>query len=83
MRYERCVNTSKDIVELPWVLLSCGFWMVLAFIRGQKIRYQQWRMRRLEAQTRRLEAQTRRLEAERDRYERRARDLEKRMAGDE
>jgi hypothetical protein len=76
MRYERCLNTLKDIVEFPWVLLSCGFWMVLAFIRGQKIRYQQWRMRCLDAQTRRLEA-------ERDRYERRARDLEKRMAGDE
>jgi cell division protein FtsB len=76
MRYERCVNTLKDIVEFPWVLLSCGFWMVLAFIRGQKIRYQQWRMRRLEAQTRRLEAEC-------DRYERRARDLERRIAGEE
>ncbi len=69
MRYERCMNTLKEIVEFPWVLFSCGFWMVLAFIRGQKIRYHQWRMRRLEA--------------ERDRYERRARDLERRIAGDE
>jgi hypothetical protein len=53
-----------------------GFGIVLAFIRGQKIRYHQWR-------TKRLEAQARRLEAERDRYERRARGLERRMAGDE
>jgi hypothetical protein len=69
MRYERCVSTLKDIVQFPAVLLSCGFWMVLAFIRGQQIRYQQWR--------------TRRLEAERDRYQRMARDLERRIAGDE
>jgi hypothetical protein len=44
------MNKLREIVEMPWVLLSCGFWMVLAFIRGQQIRYQQWRMRRLEAQ---------------------------------
>jgi cell division protein FtsB len=76
MRYEQCVNTLKNIVGFPWLLLSCGFWMVLAFIRGQNIRYQQWRMKRLEAQTRRLEA-------EHDRYQRRARDLERRIAKDE
>ncbi len=66
---ERYLSRLKDIVAMPWVLLSCGFWMVLAFIRGQKIRYQQWQMGRLEA--------------ERDRYQRRARDLERRLAGDE
>ena len=69
MRYERCLSKLKDIVEMPWVLLSCGFWMVLAFIRGQQLRYGAWKIRRLEA--------------ERDHYERRARDLERRIAGDE
>jgi hypothetical protein len=64
MRYKRWLSKLKDIVEFPWVLLSCGFWMVLAFIRGQKIRYQEWRIRRLEA--------------ERDRYQRMTRDLERR-----
>jgi cell division protein FtsB len=68
------MNKLREIVEMPWILLSCGFWMVLAFIRGQQIRYHQWR-------TKRLEAQTRHLEAEHDRYERRARDLERRMSG--
>ncbi len=70
------MSRLRDIVEMPWVLLSCGFWMVIAFIRGQQLRYGEWK--------------TRRLEAERDRYqrmardlERRAGDLEKRMAGDE
>jgi cell division protein FtsB len=76
MWYERYMRKVRDIVEMPWVLLSCGFWMVLACIRGQKIRYQQW-------QTRRLEAQTRPLEAERDRYQRMTRDLERRIAGEE
>ena len=66
----------REIVEMPWVLLSCGFWMVLAFIRGQNIRYQQWR-------TRRLEVETKRLEAEVDHYERKARDLERRLADGE
>jgi hypothetical protein len=69
------MNKLREIVEMPWVLLSCGFWMVLAFIRGQKIRYHQWRIRRLDAQTRRLET-------EHDRYQRMTRDLEKRMSGD-
>ncbi len=69
MWYERCLSKLKDIVEFPWVLLSCGFWMVIAFIRGQQLRYGEWRMRRLEA--------------ERDRYQRMARDLERRLAGDE
>jgi hypothetical protein len=64
MRYKRWLSKLKDIVEFPLVLLSCGFWMVLAFIRGQKIRYQEWRIRRLEA--------------ERDRYQRMTRDLERR-----
>ena len=54
---------------MPWVLLSCGAWMSIAFIRGQKIRYRQWRMRRLEA--------------ERDLYQRMTRDLERRIARDE
>ena len=70
------MSKLRDIVELPWVLLSCGFWTVLAFIRGQKIRYQEW-------QTRRLEAQTRRLKAELDRSQRMTRDLERRIAGDQ
>ena len=76
MWYERCLSKLKDIVEFPWVLLSCGFWMVLVFIRGQKIRYQQW-------QARRFEAQTRRLKAELDRSQRMTRDLERRIGGDE
>ncbi len=76
MWYERFLSKLKDIVEMPWVLLSCGFWMVLAFIRGQKIQYQQW-------QTRHLEAQTRRLKAELDRSQRMTRDLERRIGGDE
>jgi hypothetical protein len=70
------VNTLRDIVEMPWALLSCGFWMVIAFIRGQKIRYQEW-------QTESLEAQTRRLEAELDRSQRMTRDLERRIAREE
>ena len=70
------MSKLKEIVEMPWVLLSCGFWMVLAFIRGQNIRYHQWR-------TRHLEVETKRLEAEVDRYERRARDLERRIAENE
>ncbi len=76
MWYERYMSKLKDIVAMPWVLLSCGFWMVLAFIRGQKIRYQQWRMRRFEAQTRRLKAEL-------DRSQRMTRDLERRIGGDE
>ncbi len=66
---ERYMSRLKDIVAMPWVLLSCGFWMVLAFIRGQQLRYGAWKIRHLEA--------------ERDRYQRRARDLERRLAGDE
>ncbi len=50
MRYERYLIKLKDIVEFPWVLLSCGFWMVLAFIRGQQGRYLDWKIRRLEAE---------------------------------
>jgi hypothetical protein len=71
MWYERCLIKLRDIVEFPWVLLSCGFWMLLAFIRGQQLQYGEWK-------TRRLEAQTRRLEAELDRSQRMTRDLERR-----
>ena len=42
------MSKLKDIVGMPWVLISCGFWMALAFIRGQKIKYRQWRIRRLD-----------------------------------
>jgi len=69
MRYERYMSKLKEIVEMPWVLLSCGFWMVLAFIRGQQGRYLDWKVRRFEAK--------------RDRDQRRIRDLERRIAGDE
>ena len=76
MGYERYMSRLRDIVEMPWVLLSCGFWMAIAFIRGQQLRYGEWRMRRLEAQTRCLEAEL-------DLNQRMTRDLERRMAGDE
>ena len=69
MWYERCLRKLRGIIEMPWVLLSFGAWMSIAFIRGQKIRYRQWRMRRLET--------------ERDRYQRMTRDLERRIARDE
>ena len=69
MWYERYMRKLRDIIAMPWVLLSCGAWMSIAFIRGQKIRYRQWRMRRLEA--------------ERDLYQRMTRDLERRIARDE
>lgn len=69
MRSERCLNRLKDIVEFPWVLLSCGFWMVLAFVRGQQGRYLDWKVRRFEAKD--------------DRNQRRIRDLERRIAEDE
>lgn len=69
MWYERCLRKLRDSIAMPWVLFSCGAWMMIAFIRGQKIRYQQWRMRRLEA--------------ERDLYQRMTRDLERRIARDE
>ena len=41
------MSKLREIIEMPWVLLSCGFWMVLAFVRGQKIKYHQCRTRRL------------------------------------
>ncbi len=69
MWYERCLSKLREIIAMPWVLFSCGAWMSIACIRGQKIRYRQWRMRRLET--------------ERDRYQRMARDLERRLARDE
>jgi hypothetical protein len=69
MGYERCLSKVKEIVAMPWVLCSCGAWMGLAFLRGQHIRYEQWRIRRLEA--------------ERDRAQRMTRDLERRIARDE
>ena len=52
MWYERYLNRStlKHIVQIPWLVLSCGAWAVLAFIRGQRLRYHEWKLRRLKAQ---------------------------------
>jgi hypothetical protein len=63
------MSKLREIIEMPWIIISCGFWMVLAFIRGQKIKYHQWR--------------TRCLEAEIDHYQRMKTDLERRLSGDE
>ncbi len=76
MWYERYLSRLQDIVEMPWVLLSCGFWMVIAFIRGQQLRDGAWKTRRLEAERDRYQRMTRDLE-------RRAGDLERRIAGDQ
>ena len=38
----------KEIMEFPWVLLSCGAWAILATYRKQKVRYLEWRLRQLE-----------------------------------
>jgi hypothetical protein len=66
MWYERYLSKWKEIVAMPWVVCSCGAWMGLAFLRGQHIRYEQWRIRHLEA--------------ERDHAQRMTRDLERRIA---
>ena len=44
------MSKLREIVEMPWIIISCGFWMVLAFIRGQKIKYHQWRIKHFEAE---------------------------------
>jgi hypothetical protein len=41
------MSKLREVLKIPWILISCGFWMALAFIRGQKIKYHQWRIRRL------------------------------------
>ncbi len=38
----------KEIIELPWLLVSCGAWAILATYREQKMRYLEWRHRQLE-----------------------------------
>jgi hypothetical protein len=40
------MSKLREVLKIPLILISCGFWMVLAFIRGQKIKYHQWRIRR-------------------------------------
>ena len=35
-----------EIIEIPWILLGCCFWALLATYRNQKLRYVQWRCRR-------------------------------------
>jgi len=40
----------KNIVQTPWLLLSCGTWVVIAFLRGQRLRYHKWKLRRLKAE---------------------------------
>lgn len=41
------MSKLREIVEMPWILLNCGFWIANAFVRGQKIKYYQWRIKRL------------------------------------
>ena len=38
----------KEIMELSWLLLSCGAWAILATYREQKVRYLKWRYRQVE-----------------------------------
>jgi len=42
------MSKLREIIEMPWIIISCGFWMVLAFVRGQNIKYHQWRIKRFE-----------------------------------
>ena len=37
----------KEIMEFPWVLVSCGAWAILAIYREQKVRYLKWRYRQI------------------------------------
>ena len=38
----------KEIIEIPWVLLETGFWATVATYRDIRVRYLEWRIRRVE-----------------------------------
>ena len=38
----------KEIIEIPWVLLETGFWATVATYRDIRVRYLEWRIRRVQ-----------------------------------
>ena len=46
----------REIIEVPWLILNCGFWATLATFRGFKTRYLAWRINKLELDDSRLKS---------------------------
>ncbi len=46
------MSTSKlkEIMEAPWLLLSCGYWATLATYQDLKVRYLSWRNQQVESE---------------------------------
>jgi len=40
------LQVLKEYIQVPWILLECGYWMMTAFINNMINRYYLWRTKR-------------------------------------